>query len=79
MYAVVLVLMNELVPRMAAMRHGREFGAYALKNLRPWVYAISFGAFFGIGIVSGPSNGFVAALCAVLAGYLLASRTFTAR
>lgn len=79
-FAVALVFTNEFALRIATMRHGSEFTTYAvLINLRPRIYAMSFGAFCGVAIFGGPSNAFVAAVMVILASYVIAGRAYMAR
>lgn len=75
-YAVALVCINELAPRLTSLRHGAAFQSYALKELRPWVYSMSLGAFCAIGIFGAPTNGFVTGVLLVPAVYAIAARVY---
>lgn len=74
--AIMLVVANELVPRMTN-RYGGEYKAYALKELRPWVYAMSVGAFCGMAFFDGARSAFYAGVMIVLAAYTIAARVYT--
>lgn len=78
-FALALIFTNELMPRMMRVRLGREFAAYAVKNLRPWVYAISFGAFCAVASFGNAGNAWVTATLIVLAAYIVAGRAYMAR
>lgn len=75
-FAVALVFLNEVAPRMYALRYGAAFQTYTLKELRPWVYAMSLGAFCVIGIFGDPANGFVTGALLVPGAYTIAARVY---
>jgi hypothetical protein len=75
-FTIVLVVVNELVPRLTN-RYGGEYKAYALKELRPWVYAMSVGAFCGMAFFGGIRSALYAGAMIVLAAYTIAARVYT--
>jgi hypothetical protein len=76
-FVIPLVFINELAPRMMAMRDDPEFKTYALKRLRPWVYAMSFSVYCGVTIGGQASTALLVATMVVLAGYVVAKRVHT--
>jgi hypothetical protein len=75
--AVALLFVNEFAPRAFAAREGDVFRRFALKEVRPFAYALS-GGFFVVTAIMEPGNtvAMAASLFIVLAIYVVARRVY---
>jgi hypothetical protein len=76
--AILLILVNEFFPRYSYLvRPDDEFKRYALRQLRPFAYAMSAGAFCALAVIEANNPGAVlGAIFIVPAIYMAAEKAY---